>query len=641
MRGAGAGDARARRATLPLGRLDRAPRTPTTRPTSCAHAGRAARHGRGRARRSQRLCPPMRSSPTAPATSAAGCTASIATRAAHAGRTQLAPTSGAMGYGVPAAVAAALLAAAAQRRQLRRRRRLPDERPGAGDRDRRTARQRLISIVVDNGSYGTIRMHQEREYPGRVSGSDLGNPDFAALARAYGWRGETRRRGPPSSSRRFARRAGAGRADADAPAARCRRDHQPHHAAAIRAAAESAPPAAAEEGVERIDCLVVGAGVVGLAVARALAAAGREVVVSRRAAGIGTGTSRNSEVIHAGIYYAPGSLKARLCVRGPARCSMRTARRAASRTGAAASSIVATTRRRSRRCARSRRRRAPTASTTCAGSTRRRGDARSSRRCAASAALLVAVDRHRRQPRAACSRCQGDAEDAGGALACARRWSMRGRVAGDGIVLRRRRRRAARRSARHARQRRRPACAGDRARDRRPPPAACAARALAKGNYFALAGRSPFSRLIYPVPEPGGLGVHLTLDLAGQARFGPDVEWLDATPERSTTRSTRARRRVLRRHPPLLAGAAATRLLPDYSGVRPKLSGPGAPARDFMIAGPAERTASPGLVQPVRHRVAGIDRVAGDRGGAAQGRRQRLSESGRLRTRASISAIET
>ena len=104
----------------------------------------------------------------------------------HAGRTQLAPTSGAMGYGLPAAVAAALLAPERTVVNI------------AGDGDfLMTAQEmataiaygakRLVSIVVDNGSYGTIRMHQEREYPGRVSGSDLGNPDFAALARAFGW----------------------------------------------------------------------------------------------------------------------------------------------------------------------------------------------------------------------------------------------------------------------------------------------------------------------------------------------------------------------------------------------------------------------------------------------------------------------
>ena len=122
--------------------------------------------------------------------------------------------------------------AAAHRRQHRRRRRLPDDRPGARDRHRLRRRQRgCVSIVVDNGTYGTIRMHQEREYPGRVSGSDLFNPDFAALARAYGWRAgervDTHRRlraGAAGGARR-------GTADADPSAARRRRDHQPDDAA--------------------------------------------------------------------------------------------------------------------------------------------------------------------------------------------------------------------------------------------------------------------------------------------------------------------------------------------------------------------------------------------------------------------------
>ena len=232
VRGAGAGDARARRRRS-AGRRGPPRRTPTTRPTSCRRRSRRSTWPRSFAA-STATFPPTRSSPTAPATSPAGC--SRFHRYAglrHAGRTQLAPTSGAMGYGVPAAVAAALLEPHRTVVNL------------AGDGDFLMNGQelataiahgagqgagKLVSIVVDNGSYGTIRMHQEREYPGRVSGSDLGNPDFAALARAYGWwaseRVDTTAAFEPALRRRARRRA----AGADPPQARCRRDHEPDDA---------------------------------------------------------------------------------------------------------------------------------------------------------------------------------------------------------------------------------------------------------------------------------------------------------------------------------------------------------------------------------------------------------------------------
>jgi len=120
---------------------------------------------------------------------------------------------------------------------------------------------------------------------------------------------------------------------------------------------------------------------------------------------------------------------------------------------------------------------------------------------------------------------------------------------------------------------------------------------FAKGNYFSLAGRSPFRHLIYPVPEQGGLGVHLTLDLAGQARFGPDVEWIaPSTPDAIDYRVDPARAAAfyaaIRRYWPALPDAA---LDAAYSGVRPKLQGPGRPASDFVLQGPAEHGV-PGLV---------------------------------------------
>jgi L-2-hydroxyglutarate oxidase LhgO len=107
----------------------------------------------------------------------------------------------------------------------------------------------------------------------------------------------------------------------------------------------------------------------------------------------------------------------------------------------------------------------------------------------------------------------------------------------------------------------------------------------AKGNYYSLSGRSPFTHLIYPVPEPGGLGVHLTLDLGGQARFGPDVEWVEALDYRVDAARATSFYASIRRYWPGLADGA---LQPAYAGIRPKLSGPGEPAADFVIQTPAE-----------------------------------------------------
>ena len=114
----------------------------------------------------------------------------------------------------------------------------------------------------------------------------------------------------------------------------------------------------------------------------------------------------------------------------------------------------------------------------------------------------------------------------------------------------------------------------------------------AKGNYFTLSGRSPFSRLIYPVPVPGGLGTHLTLDLAGQARFGPDVEWIETIDYRVDPRRGDSFYAAIRRYWPALPDDA---LQPAYSGVRPKIVPPGAPGQDFWIEGPRDHGV-PGLV---------------------------------------------
>jgi L-2-hydroxyglutarate oxidase LhgO len=115
---------------------------------------------------------------------------------------------------------------------------------------------------------------------------------------------------------------------------------------------------------------------------------------------------------------------------------------------------------------------------------------------------------------------------------------------------------------------------------------------LAKGHYFTLSGRSPFRRLVYPVPEPGGLGIHLTLDLAGRARFGPDVQWIERLDyEVSAARGERFYAAIRRYWPALADGS----LQPAYAGIRPKISGPGEPAADFRIEGP-ETHGVPGVI---------------------------------------------
>jgi L-2-hydroxyglutarate oxidase LhgO len=114
----------------------------------------------------------------------------------------------------------------------------------------------------------------------------------------------------------------------------------------------------------------------------------------------------------------------------------------------------------------------------------------------------------------------------------------------------------------------------------------------AKGNYYSLTRKAPFSRLVYPVPEPGGLGVHVTLDLAGQARFGPDVEWIDRIDYQVDPKRSERFYAAIRRYWPGLPDGA---LSPGYAGIRPKTAGPGEPAPDFVVQGPSMH-GIPGLV---------------------------------------------
>ncbi|MGQ3051123.1 MAG: NAD(P)/FAD-dependent oxidoreductase [Roseateles sp.] len=336
--------------------------------------------------------------------------------------------------------------------------------------------------------------------------------------------------------------------------------------------------------MDHVDTAVIGAGVVGLAVARELALRGREVVIIEAGSAIGTGiSSRNSEVIHAGLYYPTGSLKAQLCVRGKALLYDYCAARgiAHRRCGKL---VVAT---RSEDLPR-------LAQLAAAGAAHGVDDLRLLSRAEALAlepalqavgALLSPssgiVDSH-----GLLTALLGDAEAAGAVLALAspvtggardgNGWRLR--VGADFELGARCVVNAAGLFAVRV-----AASLGT------PAPRLC----FARGHYFSLAGRAPFKRLIYPLPVDGGLGVHLTLDLGGQARFGPDVQWLPDTDPAALDYAVdpalgAAFEAEVRGYwPGLPAGA----LQPAYSGIRPKLSGPGEAAADFRID-----CATPGLV---------------------------------------------
>lgn len=340
--------------------------------------------------------------------------------------------------------------------------------------------------------------------------------------------------------------------------------------------------------MDTFDCAVIGAGVVGLAVARALALQGREVIVLEAEGAIGTGTSsRNSEVIHAGIYYPEGSLKARLCVQGKAMLYAYAQERKVPH----------------RRCGKLIVATAPEQLAALDGivdKARRNGvddlvplDADAARALEPALHCLAAlhspstgiVDSH-----AFMLSLQGDLENAGGVLALKsavdRAACGNGSIdliASDGTALRCR---TVVNAAGLAAPRLAARFAGLSAAHVPTP-------SFAKGNYFTLSGRAPFSHLIYPVPEPGGLGIHLTLDLGGQAKFGPDVQWVDSPDDLvvDPVRGESFYGEVRRYWPALPEGA----LQAGYAGIRPKLSGADMPASDFVIAGPATHGV-PGLV---------------------------------------------
>jgi L-2-hydroxyglutarate oxidase LhgO len=334
--------------------------------------------------------------------------------------------------------------------------------------------------------------------------------------------------------------------------------------------------------MEKVECVVIGAGVVGLAVARRLAQSGREVIVLEAAEGIGTVTSsRNSEVIHAGIYYRSGSLMARMCVSGK-QALYRYCRDQGIPYRNCGKLIVATTPKETERLASIRAHAEANGVADLQTLTREAARAMEpALRC--EAALLSPstgiVDSHSYM-----LALRGNAEDAGAAFAFhtpllgAR--ARRGRIeldAGGEAPMSLECRLLINAAGLGA-----PAAA--RSIDGMPmeliPPAY-----LAKGNYFSCSARSPFSRLIYPVPEPGGLGVHLTLDLAGQARFGPDVEWVDSIDYAVDPARAERFYPAIRRYWPELPDGA---LMPSYSGMRPKIVPPAVAVQDFLIQGPRD-----------------------------------------------------
>ena len=370
--------------------------------------------------------------------------------------------------------------------------------------------------------------------------------------------------------------------------------------------------------MDRVDAVVVGAGAVGLAVARELALHGEETIVLEATAGIGNGTSsRNSEVIHAGLYDAPTSLKAQLCVAGRRLlypyCESRGVghRRCGKLVVAATPAQVEPLRAIERRALAN----GVEGLRWLSGAEARELEPALAGEAALLSTVTGIIDSH-----ALMLAYLGDLENAGGALVV--RSPLVGALArGDGFVLQVggdmpleiEARVLVNAAGLHAQDVARRIDGLDPARVPRP--------WFAKGNYYALAGRSPFARLIYPVPEPGGLGVHLTLDLAGQARFGPDVEWLDVDSPDAIDYSVDPARSAafyaaIRRYWPGLKDGT---LAPAYSGVRPKLQGPGGPASDFMLQGPEAHGVgglvnlfgieSPGLTASLAIAAAVMDRL--------------------------------
>jgi L-2-hydroxyglutarate oxidase LhgO len=334
--------------------------------------------------------------------------------------------------------------------------------------------------------------------------------------------------------------------------------------------------------MEKLDCVVIGAGVIGIAAARALALSGREVVILEKAEGIGTeASSRNSEVIHAGIYYRPGSLKASACVTGRQMLYSYCEEKGVNhqRTGKL---VVAM------------------------------GDEEMVKLAALKKQAekngvddLAWLDSNEVQEMEPDLRCKGalfspstgiidshglmtsllsEAEDMGAMLILGTPVEG-GSIQGDDIHLRIGGRDATTISAGSVVN-----CSGIHAtsvaasitglrKDEFPVTHLC------KGNYFSLTGNHRFNHLIYPLPDQGGLGIHLTLDLAGRARFGPDVEWVDRIDYQVDMRRRESFVKAISKYWPEIE---TREIMQDYSGIRAKVSGPGDEDGDFIIHGPSD-----------------------------------------------------
>lgn len=340
--------------------------------------------------------------------------------------------------------------------------------------------------------------------------------------------------------------------------------------------------------MDRVECVVGGAGVVGLAVARALALAGHEVLILEAEDRIGTGiSSRNSEVIHAGIYYGKGSLKASLCVSGNRALFDYCAARGVphQRCGKL---VVAT----------------EAEQITALRQVQIQASENGVELEWLDSSAALAMEPQLRCAAALHSPSTGIVDSHGlmrallldaeqkGTLLVLRSPLLRGRANGEGIVLE-----VGGKEPTSLLAHRLFNCAGLGAQAVAESIEGIRAEAIpplhmSKGSYFSLSGTSPFSRLLYPVPVNDWLGVHLTLDLAGQARFGPDVEWVDALDYSVDPARAEVFYAAVRRYWPDLPDDS---LQPAYAGIRPKIQGPKERMRDFLIQG-EEAHGVPGLI---------------------------------------------